>query len=87
MLLPGTPSDEVAGVLATGSGDISTLFVSMATRHPEAPTPSTCGGTPSTTGPSSTGWRACAPRCGWCRRRPAGPPGRAATSVSTRSTT
>ena len=28
---PGTPSDEVADVLATGRGDISTLFVSMAT--------------------------------------------------------
>jgi hypothetical protein len=35
MLLPGTPSDEVDGVLVTGRGDISTLFVSMATRHPE----------------------------------------------------
>ena len=54
---------------------------------PRAATPSTCAGTPSTTGPSSTGWPACAPRCGWCRRRPAGPHGRAATSASTRSTT
>jgi hypothetical protein len=35
MELPGTPSDAVDGVLATGRGDISTLFVSMATRHPE----------------------------------------------------
>lgn len=35
MLLPGTPSDEVEGVLATGRGDITTLFVSMATRHPD----------------------------------------------------
>ncbi len=35
MQLPGTPSDEVADVLATGRGDISTLFVSMATRHPD----------------------------------------------------
>jgi hypothetical protein len=35
MQLPGTPSDEVAGVLATGRGDITTLFVSMATRHPD----------------------------------------------------
>src|SRR5580698_7225637 len=35
MLLPGTPSDDVADVLATGDGDITTLFVSMATRHPE----------------------------------------------------
>jgi len=33
--LPGTPSDEVADVLATGNGDITTLFVSMATRHPD----------------------------------------------------
>src|SRR5215217_2900721 len=35
MLLPGTPSDEVDGVLATGRGDISTAFVSMAARHPD----------------------------------------------------
>jgi hypothetical protein len=35
MQLPGTPSDEIDAVLATGRGDISTLFVSMATRHPE----------------------------------------------------
>ena len=35
MELPGTPSDEVDGVLATGHGDISTLFVSMARRHPD----------------------------------------------------
>jgi hypothetical protein len=35
MQLPGTPSDEVAGVLATGHGEITTLFVSMATRHPD----------------------------------------------------
>lgn len=35
MELPGKPSDGVAGVLATGRGDISTLFVSMATRHPQ----------------------------------------------------
>ena len=34
-MLAGTPSDEVADVLATGRGDISTLFVSMARRHPE----------------------------------------------------
>ncbi|GAC1396874.1 MAG: hypothetical protein NVS4B6_04670 [Mycobacterium sp.] len=35
MQLPGTPSDEVPDVLATGSGDIDTIFVSMATRHPD----------------------------------------------------
>src|SRR5215475_11504557 len=35
MQLPGTPSDEVAGVLSTGHGEITTLFVSMATRHPD----------------------------------------------------
>ena len=35
MLLPGKPSDDVADVLATGNGDITTLFVSMATRHPD----------------------------------------------------
>jgi hypothetical protein len=35
MKLPGTPSDEVVEVLATGRGEITTLFVSMATRHPD----------------------------------------------------
>jgi hypothetical protein len=35
MQLPGSPSDEVADVLATGRGDITTLFVSLATRHPD----------------------------------------------------
>src|SRR6201991_4335831 len=35
MTLPGTPSDEVADVLGAGRGDITTLFVSMARRHPE----------------------------------------------------
>ena len=35
MELPGTPSDEIDGVLAAGRGDIGTLFVSMARRHPE----------------------------------------------------
>ncbi len=35
MQLPGTPSDEVADVLAAGRGEITTLFVSMATRHPD----------------------------------------------------
>jgi hypothetical protein len=35
MQLPGTPSDDVPGVLATGTGDVTTLFVSMATRHPD----------------------------------------------------
>lgn len=33
--LQGTPSDDVAAILGAGSGDISTLFVSMATRHPD----------------------------------------------------
>ena len=33
--LPGTPSDEVPGVLSVGRGDVGTLFVSMARRHPE----------------------------------------------------
>jgi hypothetical protein len=32
---PGTPSDELDDVLAAGGGDITTLFVSMATRHPD----------------------------------------------------
>jgi hypothetical protein len=35
MTLPGTPTDEVDAVVAAGRGDISTLFVSMATRHPD----------------------------------------------------
>ena len=35
MSLPGRPSDEVPDVLATGNGDIATLFVSMACRHPD----------------------------------------------------
>ncbi|MDZ4264496.1 MAG: hypothetical protein U1D00_02115, partial [Mycobacterium sp.] len=35
MQLPGTPSDEVPGVLAEGHGDVTTLFVSMARRHPD----------------------------------------------------
>lgn len=35
MALVGTPSDEVPGILAAGRGDVSILFVSMATRHPE----------------------------------------------------
>ena len=75
MLLPGTPSDEVDGVLAAGRGDITTLFVSMATRHPEG------------TDAEYLRWHTldhrpeqhrlsvrCGRRCGWCRRRPAGPP-------------
>ncbi|MGH3640931.1 MAG: hypothetical protein ACRDUX_18080 [Mycobacterium sp.] len=35
MLLPGMPSDEVSDVVGNGNGDITTVFVSMATRHPE----------------------------------------------------
>lgn len=35
MLPPGIPSDEVGDVLATGRGDICTLYVSMAARHPD----------------------------------------------------
>src|SRR3954466_1845766 len=35
MTLPGRPSDEIDEILATGRGDITTLFVSMATRHPD----------------------------------------------------
>ena len=35
MQLPGTPSDEVPDVRATGTGDVTTLFISMATRHPD----------------------------------------------------
>ncbi|SPM35355.1 hypothetical protein ASJ79_05240 [Mycobacterium rhizamassiliense] len=34
MEFPGTPSDRVPEVLAAGRGDITTAFVSMATRHP-----------------------------------------------------
>ncbi len=32
--LPGMPSDQVPAILATGSGGVSTLFLSMARRHP-----------------------------------------------------
>jgi hypothetical protein len=35
MTLPGTPSDDVEAVLAAGRGEVGTLFVSMARRHPE----------------------------------------------------
>src|ERR1700760_2398619 len=35
MLLPGKPSDQVDDVLSTGNGDITTVFVSMARRHPD----------------------------------------------------
>jgi hypothetical protein len=35
MQLPGTPSDQVPEILAAGRGEITTLFVSMATRHPD----------------------------------------------------
>jgi hypothetical protein len=35
MQLPGTPSDGVPEILAAGRGEITTLFVSMATRHPD----------------------------------------------------
>ena len=35
MRLPGTPSDEVTEILDNGNGDVSTIFVSMATRHPQ----------------------------------------------------
>lgn len=33
--LPGAPSDNVTAVLKTGNGGIDTLFVSLATRHPD----------------------------------------------------
>ena len=33
--LPGAPSDEVPQILANGRSDVSTLFLSMAARHPE----------------------------------------------------
>jgi hypothetical protein len=32
--MAGTPSDDVPGICAEGDGDITTLFVSMAERHP-----------------------------------------------------
>ncbi len=35
MALSGTPSDEVDAILATGRSGITTIFVSMSTRHPE----------------------------------------------------
>ena len=79
MQLPGTPSDEVADVLATGRGDITTLFVSMATRHPEgARRRISALAHPRPPPRAAPAVGACAPRCGWCRRRPAGPPARRA---------
>jgi hypothetical protein len=33
--LVGTPSDEVAGILASGGSGVSSVFVSMSARHPE----------------------------------------------------
>ena len=33
--LTGTPSDEVAAILATGRADVETIFVSMSARHPD----------------------------------------------------
>jgi hypothetical protein len=35
MTLPGTPSDQVADIVDHGTGDITTAFVSMASRHPD----------------------------------------------------
>ena len=35
MNLAGTPSDDVDEILATGRGDITTMFVSMSARHPD----------------------------------------------------
>jgi hypothetical protein len=34
-ILVGTPSDDAPAIVATGRGDITTLFVSMSARHPE----------------------------------------------------
>lgn len=33
--LPGMPSDELAGVLALGDGDVTAVFVSLSARHPD----------------------------------------------------
>ena len=52
--LVGTPSDDAPGILATGRSDITTIFVSMTSRHPQGGDADTFGGTPSTTGPSSS---------------------------------
>jgi hypothetical protein len=35
MALAGAPSDEVGEILATGRSGVTTIFVSMSTRHPE----------------------------------------------------
>src|SRR6266567_1477988 len=35
MALPGTPSDQVPEICEHGTGDVTTAFVSMATRHPD----------------------------------------------------
>lgn len=73
MHLPGTPSDEVTEVLATGNGGITTLFVSMATRHPEGKDAEYLRWHTLDHRPEQHRLAACAPRCDWCPRRHAAP--------------
>ena len=87
MMLPGTPSDEVADVLAAGRGEITTLFVSMARRHPEGRDAEYLRWHTLDHRPEQHRLAASGLPCGWCRHRPAGRHARRAMSASTRSTT
>ena len=76
MLLGGTPSDEVGEILDAGRGDISILFVSMATRHPDGLDTEYLRWHTSTIARNSTASVRCAHPCAWYLRRRAGLPGR-----------
>ena len=81
-LLPGTPSDDVADVLATGGGEVTTVFVSMSTRHPDGADADYLRWHTLDHRPEQHRLAACARRCGWCPPRPAGPRVPQATSAS-----
>ena len=84
MLLPGKPSDEVDDVLATGRGDITTTFVSMATRHPDGIDADYLQWHTLDHRPEQHRLRAVRASLRLCRRRLAVRPGRCGTSISTR---
>ncbi len=87
MLLPGTPpSDEVAPVLAEGRGDITTLFVSMATRHPDGSDAEYLRWHTLDHRPEQHRLSAVRAPCGSCRPRNAGPRAPPEAVVTTRST-
>ena len=64
--LAGTPSDDLPYVLATGHSDVTFFSVNMSARHPQGRTPTSSGGTRSTTDRSMQRRPACAVRCAWC---------------------